>query len=116
MVAPLALLGLSVAGDIVSGLIGGATSGQKAAAPDKNAKLHKTADDFESMFLEQAFDRITQNTGQDGPLGEGGTGGSVYRSMLMKEYAGQVTKSGGVGIADQVYRQMLQLQEGASRG
>lgn len=113
MVAPLAMLGLSVASDVVGGLVKSVSSGE---AGGKQAGIKKTAKDFESMFLEQAFDRLTQNLGEDGPLGEAGTGGSVYRSMLTKEYAGQITQSGGVGIADQVYKQMLQLQEGASRG
>ena len=76
-------------------------------------KLRKTATDFESMFLENSFDRMMQSEGTDGPLGENGTGGGVYRSMLTKEYANQIVKSGGVGIADQVFREMMKLQ-GAS--
>jgi Rod binding domain-containing protein len=52
--------------------------------------------------------------GDDGPMGENGTGGPVYRSMLVKEYAGNIVKSGGVGIADQVFREMMRMQEGGS--
>ena len=33
--------------------------------------------------------------------------------MLVKEYAGNVVKSGGIGIADQVFREIMRLQEGA---
>lgn len=122
MVAPLALMGLSAAADLVGGVLSNASAAMSAAsrsdapAAGGTDKLKKTAKDFESMFLEQAFDRLTENAGEDGPLGAGGTGGSVYRSMLVKEYAGQVVKSGGVGIGDAVYRQMLQLQEGANGG
>jgi Rod binding domain-containing protein len=36
--------------------------------------------------------------------------------MLSKEHAKSIVKSGGLGIADQVYRQMLQMQEGAGHG
>lgn len=118
MVAPLALLGLSAAANVVGGIvdaIGSAGAAGSAASAGKD-KMRKTAQDFESVFLEQTLDRLTQNVGQDGPLGEGGAGGSVYRSMLSKEYAGQIVKSGGLGIADGVYRQMLRLQEGASHG
>lgn len=81
----------------------------KAAAKDK---AKKTGDDFESMFLEQALDRLVSSGGESGPLGENGTGGSVYRSMLVKEYAGQVVKSGGVGISSQIYGEIMKLQEG----
>lgn len=123
MVAPLAMMGLSLAADMVGGLLGGGSASAGASATGAagdlsagKAKIKKTAKDFESVFLEQTLDRLTQNTGEDGPLGAGGTGGSVYRSMLVKEYAGQVVKAGGIGVADAVYRQMLQIQEGASRG
>ena len=78
-------------------------------------KAKKTATDFEKMFLENSLDSMTKSEGTDGPLGENGTGGGVYRSMLTKEYAGQIVKSGGVGIADSVFREIMKLQ-GASGG
>jgi len=106
MVAPLAMLGLSLAANVVNGLTGGSkTQGAE--------QTRKTADDFETMFLEHSLERLTQEAGEDGPLGDNGTGGAVYKSMLSKEYAKSITKAGGLGIADQVYRQMLQMQEGA---
>lgn len=80
------------------------------------AKAWKTATEFESMFLESSLDRLTQSEGTDGPLGENGMGGGVYRSMLTKEYAGQVVKSGGVGIADSIFREILKMQGAASDG
>ncbi|GBU18827.1 MULTISPECIES: rod-binding protein [Methylobacterium] len=101
--------------------VGKALVGEVAAAASKPAvssaqtadasKLRKTATDFEKMFLEQSFDRIAKSEGTEGPLGENGTGGDVWRSMLTKEYASEVVKSGGVGISDQIYKQMLQMQE-----
>lgn len=118
MVAPLALMGVSLAADIVGGLLNPAGSAQSTPAlgSAKPDKLRKTSQEFEKVFLEQALDRLTEGGGKDGPLGEAGAGGSVYRSMLAKEYAGAIVRSGGVGISDQVYRQMLRLQEGAARG
>ncbi|TDR93145.1 rod-binding protein [Enterovirga rhinocerotis] len=110
MVAPLAMIGLSIAGDVASGI---ATDLVKSvASAGQKDKIKKTAQDFETMFLEQALERLTENAGDAGPLGGGHDGGGVYRSMLVKEYAGEIVKSGGVGIADSVYRQMLKLQEG----
>jgi Rod binding domain-containing protein len=81
-------------------------------APDR-AKALKASRDFEAMFLEQMLERVFTSVGEEGPLGDSGAGGSVYRSMLVKEYAGQMTRSGGVGVADAVYREMLRLQEGS---
>lgn len=80
------------------------------AATDK--KLKKTADDFESVFLEQSFDRMFSSLGEEGPLGNGGTGGDVWRSMLSNEYAKSVVKSGGVGISQTIYSELLKLQTG----
>lgn len=118
MVAPLAMMGLSAAADILGGVVDAVTSSAKGGGtPSATAgrdKIRKTAQDFESVFLEQTFDRLVSGSEGDGPLGSSGTGGGVYRSMLVKEYAGEVVKSGGVGIADAVYKQMLKLQEGAN--
>jgi peptidoglycan hydrolase FlgJ len=83
------------------------------ASTDKTAKA---AQDFEAMFLEHTLERVFSSEGAEGPLGDNGTGGSVYRSMLVKEYAGSIVKTGGVGIASQIYREMLKLQEGAHAG
>ena len=104
MSAPLSFL-TSAAGSIAKA----ATSGSGVTA---ESKARKTAQDFESMFLEQTFERMFAATGTDGPLGDNGPGGSVYRSMLVKEYAGSLAKSGGVGLGAGVYREILRLQEG----
>ena len=102
---PLSLL-TSAAGSMARA----ATSGSGVTA---ESKARKTAQDFESMFLEQTFERMFAATGTDGPLGDNGSGGSVYRSMLVKEYADSLAKSGGLGIGASVYREMLRLQEGS---
>jgi Rod binding domain-containing protein len=96
----------------------GAVKSATAGAPKTAAevKARKASTEFETMFLEQTLDRLTQSEGTDGPLGDNGTGGGVYRSMLAKEYAGQIVKSGGVGISDQVYREMMKMQEGTHVG
>lgn len=113
MVAPLAMMGMKAAASIV-GAVGDALSSKPDPA-STTAQTRKTANDFESMFLEETLNRVTQASGEDGPLGDNGTNG-IHRSMLVSQYAQQITKSGGVGIADQVYRQMLTMQEGAARG
>jgi Rod binding domain-containing protein len=76
-------------------------------------KARKASQEFEAMFLEQMLERVFASSGEEGPLGDNGAGGAVYRSLLVKEYAGGLAKSGGVGIADTVYREMLKLQEGS---
>lgn len=88
-----------------------ASASASAAKTPAEIRARKASNEFETMFLEQTLDRLAASDGTDGPLGDNGTGGAVYRSMLTKEYAGQVVKSGGVGVADQVYREMIKMQE-----
>lgn len=112
MPAPLAMAAVSTALELGKSTLG-AVSGRPSSAPDK---VRTTAQDFESMFLENALQRLTESAGTDGPLGENGTGGGVYRSLLVKEYAGQISKRGGIGIADQVYRELMRIQEAQRAG
>jgi flagellar protein FlgJ len=94
---------------------------QLAAAPGANGldpaidrRLKKQASDFEAMFLETMVDKMYASTGEDGPLGAGGAGGDVWRSMLAKEHAQALTKAGGVGMAASVYGELVKIQARAS--
>ncbi|MCJ2015366.1 rod-binding protein [Methylobacterium sp. J-076] len=101
-------------GKAIAGSVAESTTANTAGA--NTSKLKKTATDFEKMFLENSLDRMTQSEGTDGPLGENGTGGGVYRSMLTKEYANKIVQSGGVGIADSVFREMMKMQGATNAG
>lgn len=98
----------------LAGAIAADRPGPKAGLPGAHERARKTADEFETMFLEQMLDRLVESAGAEGPLGENGTGGGVYRSMLVKEYAGAIGKSGGVGLSDPIFAEILKLQEGGS--
>ncbi len=103
----------------VGSALGGAAAAAGAdvlKAEELKAKAKDKANDFERLFLEQTLDRLFASDESEGPLGANGTGGDVYRSMLVKEYAKAVNVSGGIGIADQVYSQLLRLQEGGAGG
>jgi peptidoglycan hydrolase FlgJ len=88
----------------------------KALASDRDPKLQKTAQDFETMFLENSFSQMFSGLQGEGPLGASGAGADVYRGMLTQEYAKTVAKSGGVGVADSIYRELLKMQEGRHGG
>jgi Rod binding domain-containing protein len=93
-----------------------ATSIAAAAAPAKprparDPKLEATSREFEAMYLEQMLDRMFSEVGSEGPLGDNGTGGPVYRSMMVKEYAGSIVKSGGIGLSSLIYDDLIKLQE-----
>jgi flagellar protein FlgJ len=80
-------------------------------SPAANRKLQQTAQQFESVFLTNMFEEMFSGIEeQEGPLGAG-PGQSAWRSMLTEEYANTIAKSGGVGIAEHVQRELIALQE-----
>jgi len=79
----------------------------------KQTKARAAAQDFEAVFLNSMFQHMFTGISGDGPFGGSGAVG-VWRSMLTDEYAKSFAKSGGIGIADQVYRTLIARQEANS--
>lgn len=77
------------------------------------AKARQTAEDFEAVFIAQMLEPMFQGIKTDGPFG-GGHSETMFRSMQNEQISKEIARSGGVGIADAVYRQILELQEGAA--
>jgi flagellar protein FlgJ len=82
----------------------------KASGP---AKAREAARDFEAVFLNSMFQNMFTGISGEGPFGGSGAVG-VWRSMLTDEYSKSFAKSGGIGIADQVYRTLITQQEARS--
>jgi Rod binding domain-containing protein len=87
----------------------------RAAAPKVGqgqtaAQARKAADDFESFFIAQTMESMFAGIKTDGPF-DGGHAEEMFRSMLSQEYGKTMVRAGGIGIADQVYREMLKTQE-----
>lgn len=73
-------------------------------------KARAAAEDFEAVFLNSMFQQMFTGIEGDGPFGGSGATG-VWRSFLTDQYAKTFAKSGGIGIADQVYRSLIKQQE-----
>lgn len=87
-----------------------------AAAPSpadiaRMARLRHTAQDFEASFLSSMFQTMFEGTEQSAPFG-GGQAETAWRSFLTDAMAHQVVRTGGIGLADSVAREMLRLQAG----
>jgi flagellar protein FlgJ len=80
-------------------------------SPAIKAKAHVAAQNFEAVFLNTMFQQMQTGIDGDGPFGGSGAT-KVWRSLLTDEYAKSFAKSGGIGIADHVYRSLLAQQEG----
>jgi Rod binding domain-containing protein len=77
--------------------------------PKDLQKARDTAEQFESVFLQQMLQHMFEGIKPDSEFG-GGQSELVYRSMLNEYYADAISKRGGIGIADAVYHEILQLQ------
>ena len=86
---------------------------QTTLPPAQVQKAWKAAQDFEAMtlnqFLSPMFDTIDSS---GGPFG-GGEGESAWKPMMIDSIAKQMSKAGGLGLAQPVFRQMIQMQEAA---
>ena len=70
--------------------------------------LRRAAEDFEAVFLGQLLGSMFQGLAADGPLGGGN---DPFAAMLREEYGRLIARSGGIGVADAVMRQLLRAQE-----
>ncbi|TNE66541.1 MAG: hypothetical protein EP335_03465 [Alphaproteobacteria bacterium] len=73
-------------------------------------KAREAAEQFEAVFLSQMLAPMFSTVETDSMMG-GGPGEEVFRSMMVEEVGKQVARRGGIGIADQVYREILKMQE-----
>lgn len=80
-----------------------------AAEVTKRRDIHDTAQKFEASFLSIMLQQMYAGVETDGPFG-GGAGEEMFRSFMTEAMAKQVSRSGGLGIADTVAREMLKLQ------
>jgi len=78
-----------------------------------DAKAWEAAEQFEAQFLSSMLQPMFEGIKADGAFG-GGHGETMFRSLLVDQYAQQMTRSGGVGITQSVYREILKLQESNS--
>ena len=73
-------------------------------------KVREQAQEFEAFFLSQILNTMFKGIETDGMFG-GGHGEEVFRELQFQEYGKVIAKSGGIGIADAIVRQMLSVQE-----
>jgi Rod binding domain-containing protein len=75
------------------------------------AKTRKAAQDFEAMalgeMLKPMFATVDTSKGRFG----GGPGEAMWQPMLVEEMAKSIAKSGGIGLADSVMKELLRMQE-----
>ena len=90
-------------------LLAGKTPSPSAAETAKRGQIAKTAENFEASFLSVMMQSMFQGVDTSAPFG-GGEGEQMFKSFMTEAIAKQTAKSGGIGIASVVQKEMLKLQ------
>ncbi len=85
-----------------------------AASGGDQASTRKAAEEFEAVFLTTMLEGMFTGLNAEAPFG-GGSSEKTYRSLLVTEYAKQISQNGGLGLSDQITRDLIALQEGAQQ-
>jgi peptidoglycan hydrolase FlgJ len=72
-------------------------------------KIKKTAKEFEAVFLTQMLKQMYAGVETD-PIFGGGSAEETFKTFLFDEYGKVMAKSGGIGIADSVQKELMNLQ------
>ena len=87
-----------------------AQSAKTARRPSQTeVKARAAAESFESVFLFEIMQSMYADI-KPGAFG-GGNDENVYRSMMNEEVAKSISRQGGIGIADSIYREIMRQQE-----
>lgn len=81
---------------------------------DLEVEARAAAKEFEAVFLTTMLEGMFEGLKTDGPFG-GGSAEKTYRSLLVTEYAKQMSQNGGLGLSDQITSELIALQEGAQK-
>ena len=80
--------------------------------PLPDEKLMAIARELESSFLAEMLK--SAGVGESRKAFGGGTGEDQFSSFLVREYADATVQAGGIGLAESIYRSLLQAKEGAA--
>ena len=82
----------------------------KSSLSDRDlAEIDHVATEFESVFLSQMLKPMFKELKTDGPFG-GGHAEEVFRGLLIDEMGKEFAATGGIGIADIVRKELIEMQ------
>jgi flagellar protein FlgJ len=77
----------------------------ESAINENNKKLYEACQELESVFLNKVFDAMRQSIPRSDFTGHS-FATDTFESMLYTEYARSISKTGSLGIADIIYKQL----------
>ncbi len=81
------------------------------AGAGTDQKLRQACEDFESIFVDFMLQQMRQTVPQNELFG-GGKAEQLYTSMMDSELAKSISHQRGLGLADQMYRQLMATSAG----
>ena len=75
-----------------------------------SANLREKAKSLEGVFLNTLTSTMFSSIKTDGAFG-GGFGEQTWRGMQAEQMADEISKAGGIGLADSITRSLLDVQE-----
>lgn len=73
-------------------------------------KAREVAQEFESVFMSVMLAPMFSGDSLNNSL-SGSHAEDTYKGLLVEEYAKEITRSGGIGMADHIYRELMAFQE-----
>ena len=107
---PAAIAGLSLENQRCSLPSLPSAQGLSSTKVDKSSKLYQACDDFQSVFIKQMLDTMRKTVDKSQSLIQPNEGEKVFEDMLYDEYSKTMSKTAGFDLADNLYRQMVFLQ------
>lgn len=71
--------------------------------------IRRVAEEFEAMALAEMLGPMFEALDTDG-LGGGGFGEQMFRPMMVQQYAQNIARAGGVGLADSIVAELMRMQ------
>jgi len=73
-------------------------------------QARSVSQEFEAVFITMMISQMFKDVSTEGRF-NGGFGEKVWREHMFAEYGKVISKSGGVGIADSIYQQLMGEQD-----
>lgn len=73
-------------------------------------KLKKACTDFEALFMTRILRAMRQTVPPGGFLGNS-PGKEIYQGLMDQELAKSMSRRGGIGLGEMLYRQVIQREE-----
>lgn len=87
-----------------------ASSSTPTLPPQQLAQTKAAAKQFEGVFISEMLSHMFEGTKTDAEFG-GGQGEDMFHSLLVNEYGKQMAQGKGIGIADQLQKMMINIQQ-----